>query len=350
MMGKAVICSCVWSLVLVGLISCSEVDSGGQGAGNVGVDASFDSVESETIDTISEIDGVEEDTQLISDDSWNYAPCTLDTRVGGFVVTLAEEYTGINGQVLGGVVPVNIPELIAEEGDCKLLKSRNLFCDPGCVPGETCGEEGTCIPYPEALSVGSVTVTGLKTTETMEAKWGNHYTNTGSLEHPAFETSASLHLSATGGEIEAFGLYGVGVSPLIISLESKQVSASNGTGITLQWEAGPTEEGIRVQIELNINNHGSTNAWIACEVEDTGGFEISAELLSALYDFGVSGFPSLSLTRRSADSVELSIGCVEFFVESEAAVAIEFEGVTSCTSDNQCPPGQSCGVDLQCHP
>jgi len=334
----------------MGLASCSEVDSGGQGTGNEGVDASFDSVESETLDIIAEIDVVEEDTQINPEENWSYAPCTLDTRVGGFVVTLAEEYTGINGQVLGGVVPVNIPELMAEEGDCKLLKSRNLFCDPGCVPGETCGEEGACIPYPEALSVGSVTVTGLKTTETMEAKWGNHYTNTGSLEHPAFETSASLQLSATGGDIEAFGLQGIGVSPLVISPGSKQVSASNGAGIALAWESGPSEEEVRIQIKLNINNHGSTNAWIACDVEDTGNFEISASLLSALYDFGVSGFPSLGLTRQSADSANLSIGCVEFLVTAEAVVTIEFEGVTSCTSDNQCPPGQSCGVDLQCHP
>ena len=31
-------------------------------------------------------------------------------------------------------------------------------------------------------------------------------------------------------------------------------------------------------------------------------------------------------------------------------VGIELPGVTSCTTDGQCPPGQTCGADLQCHP
>jgi hypothetical protein len=280
---------------------------------------------------------------------WGYNTCSVETRVGGVEVTLADEYTGINGLILGGVVPSQVPELIGEVDGCRLLKARNLFCDPSCVPGETCGEEGACIPYPKSLSVGVVTITGMKAPQSMEAKWGNHYTNSGSLEHPGFETGMSIHLRAAGDEAEGFELSGHGITKLEIPSGAGKVAVEEGAGLALKWEPGPAVDGVQVHIELNINNHGSSGAYIACEVEDSGSHSIAAALMTSLQEFGVSGFPSLALTRQSADSVDLPIGCVEFLVASERTVSIEVAGVISCTADGQCPPDQSCGADLQCN-
>ena len=276
-----------------------------------------------------------------------YNPCPRDQHIGGFEVTRADEYTGVNGQVYDGVVPGNIPDVVKESGDCALLQAKSLFCDPGCVPGETCGTEGTCIPYPVAHSVGEVTIAGLKSPLSMEAKWGNHYTNPGTMEHPGYEEGSEISLYAQGGDYEAFALRGYGVSALDVP-GGKTVITGDGD-VALSWTP-PAEPGpAQVHIELNLNNHGWTSAWIACDAEDTGTFVIPGTLVTDLYEIGVSGFPSLNLTRRSADSATIEPGCVQLTVAAHQTIAIEVDGVTSCTHDGQCPPGASCGADLQCH-
>ncbi|MEC9072149.1 MAG: hypothetical protein VX938_07210, partial [Myxococcota bacterium] len=275
-----------------------------------------------------------------------YSPCSISERVGGFEITLAEDYTGVNGQVANGVVPGNVPEVVADAGDCALLQASALFCDPPCVPGETCGADGACIPYPENQTVGPVTVEGLKSPLVMEAKWGNYYTNPGTMEHPGYETGAELTLSAEGGDLQPFAARGLGVSPLQVT--GGTVSVEDQEDVLVTWIPGEDQEAVRVHLELNINNHGTTSAWIACDVDDTGSALIPADLVSGLYAIGVSGFPSLEAERRSVESAQLSVGCVEFEVVSPASVPVEVGGVVSCTSDVQCPPGQSCGVDLQC--
>ena len=50
----------------------------------------------------------------------------------------------------------------------------------------------------------------------------------------------------------------------------------------------------------------------------------------------------------SAHSTQLEAGCVELIVRTDQDVSIDVAGVTSCTSDGQCGPGESCGADLQC--
>src|SRR5688572_33045407 len=44
---------------------------------------------------------------------------------------------------------------------CALPICRNLACVPACVGAETCGESGTCIPYPRQINVGEVNIRGL---------------------------------------------------------------------------------------------------------------------------------------------------------------------------------------------
>jgi hypothetical protein len=291
--------------------------------------------------------GLTEDNGRVDLGPLLYNPCSTATKVGGFEVTLAEKYTGVSGQVLDGVVPAQVPELAQEEGECSLWVAKSLFCDPACVPGETCGESGSCIPYPESHSVGTVIIDGLIDPLTMEAKWGNHYTNPGTMAHPGYEDAALISLQATGGDFEPFALRGVGVQALEVSETSPEVVV--GAGLTVSWLAAQEEPGVSIHLELNINNHGSSSAWIACDVTDSGTYTISSALIEALFDKGVSGFPSLAMTRQSVDSTTIGPGCVQLVVASAQALSVNVEGVTSCTSDAGCPNGQACGADLQCH-
>jgi hypothetical protein len=66
--------------------------------------------------------------------------CPLDTKLGpGFTVSILDEqqYSTVNGYVLDGVIPVTVLELVQEEGNCRLLRRNNPFCDPVCGPSET---------------------------------------------------------------------------------------------------------------------------------------------------------------------------------------------------------------------
>jgi hypothetical protein len=276
-----------------------------------------------------------------------YNPCSAATKVGGFTITLAEAFTGVNGQVLDGVVPQNVPKEVQTSGSCRLLSAPSLACSPPCSPGQTCGTSGSCITYPQSLSVGTVTVSGLKAQLSMSPQYGNNYTNPSTLPHPGFDQGADIRLAASGGDTAAFTLSGQGIAPLVSA--EKKVTVESGKSADLKWTA-PSDKGLaRVHIELNINNHGTTAAWIECEAEDTGSFSIPEALITALTGMGLSGGPTIILTRRTADSTTLSAGCVQLAVASELALEVEVPGLTSCTVDTDCPSGQTCQADLSCN-
>ncbi len=285
-----------------------------------------------------------------------YAPCTEATHVGGFRISLAEKFTGVEGHVLNGVVPLKVPELVQAEGTCRLLSWPSAYCSPGCQPGEACKGDGkgggTCIVHPLKHSVGKVTVTGLKAALSMKAKWGNNYINPGSLPHPAFDSGDPITLKASGGEFEAFTLLGQGVAALKQSAGGAKIKLESGKALTVTWQAGSgasdANSPVRVHVELNINNHGNSSGWIACDGVDSGTFTIPEKLVSALFDLGVSGFPTVNLTRRSVDSTQISPGCVQLEVASELGLGIEVDGVISCTDNKSCPAGTTCGADLTC--
>ena len=241
-----------------------------------------------------------------------------------------------------------MPEEVQAEGACRLLRPRILRCEPPCSGGQTCGDGGACLPYPASVDVGKVTVVGMKAALSMEpSPPGNVYTNRETLPHPAFGPGDALQLAASGGEGgEPFVLGGVGVAPLDAGEDT--VPVRDGEAVSLSWaplaEPGP----VSVHVELTINAHGTTPARIECEAPDTGSFEVPAGLVSALLGFGTSGWPSVQLTRRSADSTDLSFGCVQFVVVSKAGLALDVPGVVSCSDDTDCEGGQICQGDLTC--
>ena len=166
------------------------------------------------------------DTGEVSDTDTGEAPdpavvelagtCALEDRFGGFLVEMYDSYSIVDGSVADGVVPISVLEQVGVEGDCKLLRRNNPFCDPPCGPDETCDFTSTCIPYPLNQDVGTVTVTGLSADVVMEPlQPGNSYFNT-SLPHPAFEPGALVTLTTTGGAYDPVRLHAVGVEPLTI--------------------------------------------------------------------------------------------------------------------------------------
>jgi hypothetical protein len=272
----------------------------------------------------------------------------VDELVGGFRIQLAAEYTGVNGSVRNGLVPADVPHIGTEEGSCRLLEQRILFCDPTCGAGETCGEGGSCVDYPINQQVGVVSVTGLNGALSMEPNATGSYTNPAmpALPHPGFDEGAAIELTAEGGDLEAFTLRGEGVAAL--SVAEEPIVASMGQPLTLSWEPGAASDAVRLAVKIEFNRHGGTPSWIECDMDDTGSFEVPASIVDALLSLEVSGWPTVTFTRRSVDSVELSVGCVELQVFSQVVRELEIEGVQSCDDDHPCPNDAECPVNLIC--
>ncbi|MCP4606005.1 MAG: hypothetical protein GY847_36745 [Proteobacteria bacterium] len=326
----------------INLNSCAPSDNSSDDDSSTG-DKSTDSEEdSETEDSETEDSETEDGVNEFS-----YRTCGNDTRVGGFRVDLASDFTGVQGKVMDGVVPQDIPEEAHSIGECKLFRARSLFCDPGCEPNFTCSEDSECIPYPLSSDVGTVSVTGMKIRIDMEPnKPVNFYTNPTELPHPGFEEGADIQLEASGGEYEAFALRGFGIGP--IQTDNTSIPIETDKPAVITWEP-PIQEGPgRIHISLNVSRHGGTLTWIECDVEDTGSFSIPAPIITEIIEYGLSGYPNIILSRRTMDSTTIEPGCVDLTVVSEMELQVEIPGLISCTEDEHCPDGQTCQIDLTC--
>ncbi len=275
-----------------------------------------------------------------------YRPCASAARLGGFSLRLDEGFSAVEGRVFDGVVPGNVRDETARDGACVLLQGRRLVCDPPCGAGQTCDVGGACIAYPRARSVGVVTVRGLKDALTLEPSRGYYSSAAVTLTHPAFDEDAPLTLEAAGAELPGFTLEVRGVAPL--EAPEGAVQLERGAPLRLRWMPARSAAA-RVRAVVDLAHHGGIAASLECDgLADSGAAELPARLVERLLDIGVAGFPTVTLARRSVDSVALAPGCVELGAVSEAVRPIAVPGLQSCTADEDCSEGQSCRSDLTC--
>ena len=94
-----------------------------------------------------------------------------------------------------------------------------------------------------------------------------------------------------------------------------------------------------------------------CDLPDTGSGEFPAAIVHALIMNGTSGFPTISVTRRVADSTTADPGCVDFTVTAFIERPVTIDGITSCNCNEPdcsepnrteppvpCPTGHTCRV------
>jgi len=272
-----------------------------------------------------------------------YEPCPIESNVGEFLIELGADFTSVEGKVLDGVTPSLIPTTLASAGECRLVTLPNLLCDPACPAStQTCGTNNQCLPLPVAHDVGTVSVSGLARDVQMSANanTGNYRPGPPALPHPGFAAGADLRLASSGGDYTPFELRGWGIDVLEVPLEPLTVNPAQPVAIA--WAAPAAAGPARVNARLNINNHGSSNTWVECDFPDTGSASIPAELVDGLIERGASGFPTLTLARRTASSVAIEPGCVQLLVKSELDLDVNLAGLVSCNDDTMCPEGQTC--------
>jgi hypothetical protein len=275
-----------------------------------------------------------------------YRPCAADRRIGEFKIQVAPDFpdlpqfTSVEGAVRDGVNPAKVPQVVRQAGECRVLRAQNLFCDPACRSGQTCGPGGKCVAEPVRKSVGTVTVTGLKVAVVMKHSAGTNYANPESLPHPALDEGADIRLEASGGDLPRFALRGKGIGAL--KPLGKELLVESGKPLKVAWappgKAGPQ----RVRVELNLNHHGGTPSWVACDVPDTGSYDIPAALVTELRGLEVTGFPTIIVNRQTADSAAVASGCVELAVSSEIELNVKIPGQHDCKIDDDCPAGRKC--------
>jgi hypothetical protein len=239
----------------------------------------------------------------------------------------------------------------AMAGDCQLLVPSAPFCEPQCGGSAVCVADNVCQPHPTAQPVGTVHVTGLRTsagaTEFSMKPNNNNYQPPETLPYPAFSEGDDLTFAAAGGSFTpAFTLSAKGVAPL--DLLSDTIVLADNEPITLSWTPAGQAGISTIHVKLDISHHGGSKGKIECDAQDNGSLTLSAALLTQLKDLGVAGFPTIVVTRGATGSATISAGRVDLLVSSEVETGVEIPGLVSCNRNEDCPPGQTCQIDHVC--
>lgn len=275
------------------------------------------------------------------------ARCERAERLGALGVNLTTDRTIVAGSVSSGVLPSSVPEVAAESGACELLVPRDLFCS-SCDSNQACAGDDECVSKPTKVSAGALTVDGLAMpVEFVPNGITLDYSKTILDPFPAFNPGDTIGLSAAGDATPAFEAELTGVSGLVI--DQDPIAVKYGEPAAISWVASDADsDATSVFISFSVNVHGAVTGWIECTAPDTGEFEIPADLVSALIDLGLSGFPRADVERRSSATVDLGNGCLELYVGSKVTMDIALEGLVSCHDDTDCDSGQTCSDEMAC--
>ena len=278
--------------------------------------------------------------------------CSHATRVGGVKIDVRSDYPSISGAVAGGVVPMHIWFEVEDgkEGDCLLEQHIVPSCVEMCGPTETCDYDGTCIPYPVKHSVGTITVGGLAKPVVMEpmgAAGATMYSFI-DLQYPFVDPGAKIVAQAAGDENDfgGFTLHGRGVE--LIDLLNEEPVLMADQDLEINWTAGQNDAS--VTLKINIDQHGASPIRLFCETADTGSYTLPSTLIDMLIASGVTGYPSLSISRRTIERMDMEDvenGCIEFEVSSFLTRTILVENHIPCQFDYECPDGMTCDETIE---
>jgi len=246
-----------------------------------------------------------------------------------------EPYTSIFGTVYGSPYPTDVIETsIASNTSCNVYRySRQSCTSPTCTGSQACVSTNVCKDKPSLVSVGDVTLTGVGDSQLKLTAINNNYQYPLELPYPGFAEGSTVTLNAAGGALSPFTLSAKGVAPLATK-EASYLIAS-GKDLSVEWTPGANTEA-KISISLNISKHGGSAGYMRCETTDSGSFTIPANLLKALTDLGVAGYPELLLVRSTRTETSIAAGKVAFEIAAPAKPALNVEGYCSCFDSSEC--------------
>jgi hypothetical protein len=186
------------------------------------------------------------------------------------------------------------------------------FCDPACTDGH-CTTEGTCVPFPSNVDVGGIDVSGLRTDFTFEpTDFGYEYPDFYPVSSDLFEDGAEIAVAAAGADAPGFSLSARGV-PDVESDMTDRLGLEAATSESFTWT--PLDTG-RIQIGMRYGWHGIPyQVLVICETDDTGAFDVPADIVDAYIDEAGSGEVNYWwIARFDRDVVTTPAGPIELFV------------------------------------
>jgi hypothetical protein len=268
-----------------------------------------------------------------------------NASLGSFSVTLnaaietTPAYTAVLGKVYSGEPPrEEIETPIASANGCTAYKySLHACIETQCSSSQRCVGPEQCRDVARLVSVGAVSIAGFDAGPLTLTATNNNYQYAGEIAYPGFADDAALTLSAAGDHYPAFSITSTGVAPILLRAETYAVVP--GAPLAVEWEPGQNSDA-RVSIVLNMTRHGGSAGFLECDVADTGSLTIPANVLSALVDLGVAGFPQFVATRYTQGVAAVAGGQIALKVSSVALAELGVEGLCSCFDSSDCG---SCG-------
>jgi hypothetical protein len=248
-----------------------------------------------------------------------------DTETDGYSTAVARFFDA-------ATPPVLQLELAQEQAECQLLKPSAPFCSEPCAPA-ICTADDTCTPYPNPVSVGVLTLSGLGDELALEPASAMQVYQAPSLPNPPCPAGSRVTAMANGLSLAAECIEQLeltGPDPILVA---------SGRAVEVRWTPAKGTKASRIRIRLDIAHHGGKKGEITCEVPDNGSFDIPESLVTELIALGLAGYPDISVTRVSV-GVDTNHPDAELLLSSNVLRAVD-TGVKSCQDDSQCP-GQTC--------
>ncbi len=313
----------------------------------VGTDITDDTSDTDTTPDTDDTDDTDPPTGVVVPDVTGdpatvplTGTCDQETAYGEFVVEAVDLFSIVDGQMRNAVVPIEILEEMATDGDCRLMRRNIPNCNPACGAGETCDWDGSCVPFPAGQDIGIVTFGGLQQDLVIEPVVPGFSYFALSLPNPVYLPGDLIELRTFGSQYgDDIELHGVGVDLMDLGGADQWVLV-DGEDLEITWAAAAGRA--EVHMQLNIDQHGQTPVQLFCEFEDDGTGTVPDSLIDQLINFGVSGFPNATLSRRTVDSTPMGDGCMQLRVSSPVTPDVRVDGFIPCLSDMDCPNGQTC--------
>ncbi len=212
--------------------------------------------------------------------------------------------------------------MLASAGACEIwVHPAPAFCDPPCNLG-ACVADDECEAFPNSVSAGDVTVSGLVEPLRFVAGEFGYVPDLEIAGDDLFADGSAITASASGGEVPGFTLEATGVPSLEADLDLESGSVlriEDGVDEIIRWTA---EESGRIQLGLVIGHHGSAyEALLVCETEDDGELVVPGDLISQ-FPRQMSDLESHTswLARFSRDVVDTDAGPIELFVSTSVII------------------------------
>lgn len=234
-------------------------------------------------------------------------------------------FSRVEASLREGVNP-SFHEVFMEEGQCRYLKAKIGNCDPPCISGETCSADDECVVFPEGISGGTLTITGLgDPLELSSADFSpGTYIGPAGLPNPLFAAGDPIKARLSGGDFPAVGLGANGVAQMDTELTASGFEMLDGEDALLAWTPGPDAD-VCIDVVINGFNaaHGAPLAdIIVCRGTDTGSIEIPRSFVEE-FPHGATpvvteghDWPHSELTRYTRNSVDTEQGRAELVVRS----------------------------------